>query len=123
MQRAIRHYNGSMISPGEWSAIRASARLVKEDLLKLPVPRKAKQEAGGEPVSKTKSHFRRYRHPDWNNALARLEAKEEIGRMLLDELRRDRQIRRSGGRNRGAGTGTGKEGREGVGASGNILKC
>lgn len=39
MERAIRHADGNMITASEWAAIKATARMVKGDLLALPLPR------------------------------------------------------------------------------------
>jgi hypothetical protein len=39
MEQAIHHPDGTLITPGKWSAIRATARKIKTDLLALPAPR------------------------------------------------------------------------------------
>jgi hypothetical protein len=71
MEKAIRHEDGTMISPAEWAAIKATSRLVKIDLLSLPQPR-----AGGRRVKdrpKTKTFFRSYYPKEWFAALNKME--------------------------------------------------
>jgi hypothetical protein len=74
MERAVRHPDGTFITASEWDAIKASARLVKADLLSLPPPRHwcAKER------SKTKTFFRTYFRTEWEAALARLESLQPL---------------------------------------------
>lgn len=69
MERAIRHPDGKMITPSEYSAIRASARLVKLDLLNLPTPKD--RLAKSRP--KTRSYYRTFFAREWQAAVDRLE--------------------------------------------------
>lgn len=74
MDKAIRHPDGTMISSSEWSAIKASARLIKADLLSLPAPRdrRAKDQ------KKTKIYFRTYFRKEWEAAVAKLEMHQPL---------------------------------------------
>jgi hypothetical protein len=75
MERAIRHPDGSMISNGEWSAIRTSARRIKETLYQLERPRQIR--GRGQPP-KTKSYFRKYFPAQWRAAIQEWEAEQPL---------------------------------------------
>jgi hypothetical protein len=74
MERAIRHDDGTMVTASEWAAIKASARMVKADLLSLPPSRdrRAKDRA------KSKVYFRTYFRKEWDAAVARMESLQPL---------------------------------------------
>lgn len=74
MEMAIRHSDGSLISSGEWSAIKATARLVKMDLLSLPPPRDRR--AKGQ--KKTKTYFRSFHRKEWDAAIEKMESHQPL---------------------------------------------
>jgi hypothetical protein len=67
MRNAIRNADGSPVSPGEWKCILASARIIINDLLMLPVH--------GEHANarKTKEFFRHHHPRAWQAALEKLD--------------------------------------------------
>ena len=69
MEQAVRHSDGTMITSGEWTAIKATARMIKADLLALPPPRDKR--AKDRP--KTKTYYRSFFSKDWDAALERME--------------------------------------------------
>jgi len=69
MEQAIRHLDGTLITSGEWSAIRATARKIKTDLLALPAPRDRR--AKDRP--KTKTYYRSFFPKEWDAALEKME--------------------------------------------------
>ncbi|KAI0062595.1 hypothetical protein BV25DRAFT_1838394 [Artomyces pyxidatus] len=72
MNRAIRHADGTMITPGEYSAIRASARKYKTFLLALATPR------GLEKAKKTMTYFRNHHAAEWQRVVRELEAEQPL---------------------------------------------
>jgi len=74
MEQAIRHPDGTMITAGEWSAIKSTARMVKADLLALPPPRDRR--AKDRP--KTKTYFRTFFSKDWDAALEKMEQHQPL---------------------------------------------
>jgi len=74
LEPSIRHADGTMISFGEWSAIKATARLVRNDLLSLPPPKdhRAKDRR------KTKTFFRTYFPREWQDALEKMETLQPL---------------------------------------------
>jgi len=78
MEKAVRHADGTLISPGEWSAIRATARLVRLDLINLPPPRYLKDRRGKNQLSHTKTFFRTYFPKEWQNALGKMENQQPL---------------------------------------------
>lgn len=74
MERSIRHADGSLISPAEYSSIRASARLVISDLLAIPRPKN--RSARTKP--RTKSYFRAYFPREWQRAVEKLERHQPL---------------------------------------------
>ena len=74
MERAIRHNDGAMITASEWAAIKATARMVKADLLSLPPSRDRR----ANDRTKTKSYFRTYFRKQWDAAVARMESLQPL---------------------------------------------
>jgi hypothetical protein len=74
MEQAIRHTDGTMISLGEWAAIKATGRLVKMDLLSLPLPRDRR--AKGQ--KKTKTYFRTFYRTEWDAAIDKMESQQPL---------------------------------------------
>jgi hypothetical protein len=74
MEQAIRHEDGTMISLGEWAAIKATGRLVKMDLLSLPPPRDRR--AKGQ--KKTKTYFRTFYRKEWDAAIDKMESQQPL---------------------------------------------
>ena len=74
MERAIRHGDGTMITASEWAAIKATARMVKSDLLSLPPSRdrRAKER------TKSKGYFRTYFRKEWDAAVAKMESVQPL---------------------------------------------
>jgi len=74
MEKAIRHADGTMITGSEWSAIKATGRVVKSELMALPPPndRKARK------MNKTKVYFRTYHPGRWNAALDKMEQQQPL---------------------------------------------
>jgi len=63
MERAIRHPDGTMITDSEWSAIKASARRIANELAGFPVSaRHAK-------MRRTKLYYRTHYAREWTNAI------------------------------------------------------
>jgi hypothetical protein len=73
MDKVIRHADGSMISKGEWSAIVASANLVKMDLMHLNCPNPPKKF-----LPKTRPYYKAYFRKEWNAAVLRLERMQPL---------------------------------------------
>jgi hypothetical protein len=74
MEQAIRHEDGTMISLGEWAAIKATARFVKMELLALPDPRDRR--AKGQ--KKTKIYFRSFYQTEWEAAIQKMESQQPL---------------------------------------------
>jgi hypothetical protein len=74
MEHAIRHPDGTMISSSEWSAIKATARMVKSDLLSLPPSRDRR----AKDRQKTKTYFRTYHPREWESALDKMETQQPL---------------------------------------------
>ena len=74
MEQAVRHSDGTMITSGEWTAIKATARMIKADLLALPPPRDKR--AKDRP--KTKTYYRSFFSKDWDTALERMEQHQPL---------------------------------------------
>jgi hypothetical protein len=74
MEQAIRHGDGRMITASEWAAIKASARMVKVDLLSLPPPR----DRHAKDHVKTKTFFRTYYYKEWEAALFKMESMQPL---------------------------------------------
>ena len=74
MERAIRHPDGAMISASEWAAIKATARMVKADLLSLPPPR----DRCARERTKSKIYFRTYFRKEWDAAVAKMESHQPL---------------------------------------------
>jgi hypothetical protein len=75
MERAIRHPDGGMISNGEWSAIKTSARRISEMLCQLEHPCQIR---GCHQPPKTKTYFRKYYPAQWRAAIFELEAEQPL---------------------------------------------
>jgi hypothetical protein len=63
-----------MITASKWAAIKATARMVKVDLLTLPVPRDRR----AKDRQKTKTYFRTYYPKEWQAALEKMEAQQPL---------------------------------------------
>ena len=74
MEWAIRHEDGTMISLGEWAAIKATAHPVKVELLALPDPRD--QRAKGQ--KKTKIYFQSFYRTEWEAAIQKMESQQPL---------------------------------------------
>ena len=74
MEQAIRHPDGTMITSGEWTAIKATARMIRADLLALPPPRDKR--AKDRP--KTKTYYRSFFLKDWDTALEKMEQHQPL---------------------------------------------
>ncbi|RDB18065.1 hypothetical protein Hypma_000932 [Hypsizygus marmoreus] len=72
MEKCIRHADGQTISSAEYQAIKNTARMVKHDLLHLPVIKDAKLVPG------LKKYYLEYYRPQWNQAIARLESQQPL---------------------------------------------
>jgi hypothetical protein len=75
MEKAIRHADGTMITRSEWTAIKATGRMIKSELTALPRPsndRKARK------MKKTKTYFRTYFPSRWNAALNKMEQQQPL---------------------------------------------
>jgi hypothetical protein len=70
MERAIRHSDGTMITSSEWAAIRATARMIKMDLLSLPPSR----DRLAKNRTRSKTYFRTYFRKEWDAAVAKMES-------------------------------------------------
>ena len=72
MDRAVRHPDGTMISDSEWSAIKASARRIANELGALPdTARQAR-------MRRTKMYYRTHHARDWTAAILRLETEQPL---------------------------------------------
>jgi hypothetical protein len=69
MEQAVHHPDGTMITSGEWIAIKATARMIKADLLALPPPwdKRARDRL------KTKTYYQSFFSKDWDAALVKME--------------------------------------------------
>ena len=74
MEQAICHEDGTMILLGEWATIKATARLVKMELLALPAPRDRR--AKGQ--KKTKIYFRSFHRTEWEAAIQKMESQQPL---------------------------------------------
>jgi hypothetical protein len=74
MEQAICHADGTMISPGEWAAIKATAHLVKMELLALPVP----QDQRAKDQKKTKIYFQSFHWTEWEAAIQKMESQQPL---------------------------------------------
>jgi hypothetical protein len=74
MERAVRHPDGSLITSNEWAAIKASARLIKAELLLLDPPRDQRTHSR----RKAKAYFRKYFPKEWEAALLKLEMQQPL---------------------------------------------
>jgi hypothetical protein len=74
MERSIRHADGTMIVASEWAAIKATARMVKMDLLDLPPSR----DRHAKNRTKSKIYFRTYFRKEWDAAVARMESLQPL---------------------------------------------
>ena len=72
MEKAIRHFNGTLITRQEWKSIKSVANAVKHRLLTLPEPKEpaAHLKPG---KRKTKTYFRTWLPMEWNKALVAME--------------------------------------------------
>jgi len=77
MEWAVRHLDGSLITSNEWTAIKASARLIKAQLLLLGPPRDQCTQSR----RKTKAYFRKYFPKEWEAALLKLEMQQPLLRL------------------------------------------
>jgi hypothetical protein len=73
MERAVRHPDGTMITEIEWSAIRASARRIVNELSNIPDSHRLRPG-----MRKTKMYYRTYHSKEWTNALNRLESEQPL---------------------------------------------
>lgn len=74
MEKCIRDENGNKITPGEWSAIKVSSRMLVHDLLSLP--KSKDRRAIGQ--SKTKKYFKAWHREEWYTAVSKLETQQPI---------------------------------------------
>jgi hypothetical protein len=74
LERAIRHGDGTMITASEWAAIKATARMVKLDLLSLPPSRDRR----ARDRTKSKVYFRTHFRKEWDAAVARMESLQPL---------------------------------------------
>jgi hypothetical protein len=74
MDKAVRHQDGRMITSSEWSAIKATARMIKPNLLCLPL-HKARR---GKNQPRTKTYFRTWYPREWKAALEEMEAQQPL---------------------------------------------
>ena len=115
MDRAVRHPDGTMITDVEWSAIRASARRIANELAGLQdSTRQAK-------MRRTKMFYRTHHARDWTNAITRLESEQPLLKLCSSNWKAEHTLGNSiqallskqsyvskRNRTRGKGTGTGK---------------
>jgi hypothetical protein len=83
MDRAIRHPDGTMISDSEWSAIKASARRIANELSALPDTSRQSR------MRKTKTFYRTHHAREWTNAIMRLEAEQPHLRLCSSNWKAD----------------------------------
>ncbi|KAF8222353.1 hypothetical protein L208DRAFT_1209879, partial [Tricholoma matsutake] len=74
MEKVIRHADGLMISTLEWSAIKVSARMIKNELWTLPLPTdpRAREQA------QTKVYYKNWYPKEWSHAVWRLEGEHYL---------------------------------------------
>jgi hypothetical protein len=83
MDRAVRHPDGTMISDCEWSAIKASARRIANELSALPDSfRQAR-------MRRTKGYYRTHHARDWTRAILRLEAEQPLLKLCSSNWKAD----------------------------------
>ncbi|KAF8816024.1 hypothetical protein BYT27DRAFT_7027805, partial [Phlegmacium glaucopus] len=87
MDRAIRHPDGTMISDSEWSAIKASARRIANELSALPdhIHGSSRQAR----MRKTKMYYQTHYAKDWASALLRLEAEQPLLKLCASNWKAD----------------------------------
>jgi len=74
MEKAIRYPDGRMISGVEWNGIKAAARAIKNELLKLP----AHKDRHGKSLRRTKIYFRTQYPTQYEAALEKLEEQQPL---------------------------------------------
>jgi hypothetical protein len=74
MERAIRHSDGTMILASEWAAIKATARMVKAELISLPPSRDRR----ARDRTKSKVYFQTYFRKEWDAAVAKMESLQPL---------------------------------------------
>ena len=74
LERAIRHSDGTMITASEWAAIKATAHMVKSDLLSLPPSRDRR----AKDRTKSKGYFRTYFRKEWDAAVTKMESVQPL---------------------------------------------
>jgi hypothetical protein len=77
MEWAVRHLDGSQITSNEWTAIKASALLIKAELLLLGPPRDQRTQS----CRKTKAYFQTYFPKEWEAVLLKLEIQQPLLRL------------------------------------------
>jgi hypothetical protein len=70
MDRVIRHEDGRMISSMEYSAIKTSARMIRYELRRLPVPHERRLKGI---QRRTKTYYRSFHPNEWKEAIRKLE--------------------------------------------------
>lgn len=83
MDRAVRHPDGTMISDSEWSAIKASARRIANELSALSDSSRQAR------MRKTKMYYRTHHAKEWTRAIIRLEAEQPYLKLCSSNWKAD----------------------------------
>lgn len=86
MNRAIRHPDGTMITDSEWSAIRASARRITNELGGLPDSSRQSR------MRRTKTYYRTFHPREWTHAVMRLEAEQPLLKLCSSNWKADHTL-------------------------------
>jgi hypothetical protein len=79
-RRATRHPNGTMITRGEWAAIKASSRMIASELRNLNLKSTGSQQILNQ---KTQGYFSSYFEDEWMAALLKLEKLQPLLALCL----------------------------------------
>ena len=87
MDRAIRHQDGTMVTNMEWSAIKASARRIANELAGLPDPTNRQAR-----MRRTKMFYRTYHARAWTHAISRLEDEQPLLKLCSSNWKADHTL-------------------------------
>ena len=79
MDKCIRHSDGTMVTAGEWNNIKTSARMIRHELRRLPLPNDSRLKAKSkDTIKKSKTYYRTYHPTAWMDAIHKLEKMQPL---------------------------------------------
>ena len=93
MEQCIQHSDGTMITSSEWSAIKATGRLIKAELLALKPTSSRDRRVMSK--RKTKSYFCSFYPNEWHAALLKMEQQQPLLALCASHWKADHVLRNS----------------------------